>query len=174
MSVSRRTRHKPADIVVHMTAITVHAIPSDDLEQIRRSGRDVAGNRPEPWPDPAGMPLRCCLRRATADDEIVLIAHAPLQDPSPWREVGPVFVHAQRCPGYNEGSGLPPELRTGPRVLRSYRHNGSLYYDAIRPVAAGTDIEGALKELLDDPDVREVHVRSLAAQCFHYAVRPVR
>ena len=151
---------------------TVHAIPADVLEQIRRLGRDVAGNEPVPW-DATGAPLRCCLRAATSDDDVVLVSHAPLHEQSPWREVGPVFVHAGACPGYDERAGLPPELRTGPRVLRGYHADGSLDYDAIRTVGEGADIGPALDELLAKRGLREVHVRSATAQCFTYLVRPV-
>lgn len=154
------------------TALTVHAIPSDELEQVRRKGRDVAGNEPVPW-EATGAPLRCCLRAATPDDDVVLISHAPLREYSPWREVGPVFVHAGPCAGYDERAGLPPELRQGPRVLRGYHADGSLDYDAIRTVGAGEDIGPALDELLVVPGLREVHVRSATAQCFTYLVRPV-
>ncbi|MCO1654633.1 DUF1203 domain-containing protein [Pseudonocardia humida] len=150
---------------------TVHAIPAEELERVRRRGRDVAGNEPTPF-GAAGSPLRCCLRRATAADEVVLISHAPLRERSPWREVGPVFVHARACPGYDERAGLPPEVRTGPRVLRGYRADGSLDYDAIRTVGAGEDIGPALDELLAVPGLREVHVRAAVEQCFTYLVRP--
>jgi hypothetical protein len=150
---------------------TVHPIPADELAEVRRRGRDVAGNVPAPF-DATGSPLRCCLRPATPDDEVVLISHAPLREQSPWREVGPVFVHAGPCAGYDEQSGLPSELRTGPRVLRGYRLDGSLDYAAIRTVAEGADIGPALDELLAVPGLREVHVRSATAQCFTYLVRP--
>lgn len=151
--------------------MTVHAIPADELEQIRREGRDVAGNAPMPF-DATGAPLRCCLRSATPDDEVVLISYAPLREHSPWREVGPVFVHAGPCPGYDERAGLPSELREGPRVLRGYHADGSLDYDAIRTVGAGEDIGPVMDELLAKPGLREVHVRAADAQCFTYLVRP--
>jgi hypothetical protein len=151
--------------------LTAYAIDPAELDEIRRSGRDTAGNVPVPWPDPTGFPLRCCLRRARSDEEVLLISYAPLRTPSPWREVGPVFVHAGPCEGWAEDAGLPPELRRGPRVLRAYREDGSLDYGAIRVVEKGDDIEAPLQELLADPEVREVHVRALAEQCFTYRVR---
>ena len=151
--------------------LTVHAIDGAELDEIRRSGRDTAGNVPVPWPDATGVPLRCCLRLARPDDEVLLVSYAPLRQRSPWREVGPVFVHAGPCQGWAEDSGLPPELRQGPRVLRGYREDGSLDYSAIRVVHEGEDVERPLQDLLADPAVREVHVRALAEQCFTYRVR---
>jgi hypothetical protein len=123
------------------------------------------------WPDATGAPLRCCLRRARPDDDVLLISYAPLRQASPSREVGPVFVHADRCDGWTEQTGLPPELRTGSRVLRGYRADGSLDYAAIRVVPEGEDVEPPLQELLADSAVDEVHVRALDAQCFTYRVR---
>jgi hypothetical protein len=82
-----------------------------------------------------------------------------------------VFIHAQPCAGYDETAGLPPELRRGPRVLRGYRSDGSLNYDAIRTVDSSEDIEAPLLELLAAPDVHEVHVRALSEQCFTFLVR---
>jgi Protein of unknown function (DUF1203) len=151
--------------------LTAHAIDPAELEGIRRTGRDTAGNAPVPWPDAAGVPLRCCLRRARPDDDVVLVSHAPQRRPSPWRETGPVFVHAGPCDGWTAATGLPPELREGPRVLRGYRADGSLDYDAVRVVPAGEDVAQPLQELLADPRVEEVHVRALAEQCFTYRVR---
>jgi hypothetical protein len=159
------TTERPAPVM------TVHAIDPAELDEIRRSGRDTAGNAPVPWPDAIGSPLRCCLRRARPDDDVLLISYAPQHQPSPWREVGPVFVHAGPCGGWTEETGLPPELRSGPRVPRGYRADGSLDYSAIRVVPEGEDVERPLQELLADPAVEEVHVRALAEQCFTYRVR---
>ena len=89
---------------------------------------------------------------------------------SPWREVGPVFVHGTACGGYEPGDGLPPELRTGPRVLKTYGHDGALDYRHITVVPDGADIAPAVEQLLAIPDVATIHVRALAAQCFTYAV----
>lgn len=162
--MTTNTAH-PAPVLIAL------AIDPAELDEVRRSGRDTAGNAPVPWPDATGDPLRCCLRPARPDDEVLLISYAPLRERSPWREVGPVFVHARPCGGWAEDSGLPPELRQGPRVLRGYREDGSLDYSAIRVVHEGEDVEQPLQDLLGDPAVHEVHVRALAAQCFTYRVR---
>ncbi len=154
-----------------MTDLHVLAIDPARLDGIRAAGTDGHGNRLVPFPARGWEPLRCCLRLPDEGEPILLIAYAPFADPSPWREVGPVYVHAERCGGHAPDAGLPPQLRTGPRILRTYRADRTLAYDDITYVAAGQDVEDVLHDLLARPDVDEVHVRASLSQCFTYAVR---
>ena len=89
---------------------------------------------------------------------------------SPWREVGPVYVHAERCAGSATSAGLPAELEPGPLLLRTYRADGSMDY-AHNTLVGDEDVE----PVLDGPagrsaDVATVHVRTVLPQCFLYAV----
>jgi hypothetical protein len=106
---------------------------------------------------------------ARAGEPIALISYAPFQERSPWREVGPVYVHAERCAGYDAEAGLPASLRRGPLVLRTYRADGTMNY-AHNTLAGDDDIEHALEALLALPDVATVHVRTVLPQCFLYSV----
>ena len=49
----------------------------------------------------------------------MLISYSPFTKRTPWAESGPVFVHAETCPGYPDADTLPDDLRTGPRVLKT-------------------------------------------------------
>jgi hypothetical protein len=149
--------------------LRVHAIDPARLEAVREPGDDGFGNRLTPFDATGeGEPLRCCLRFARAGELIALISYAPFEGVSPWREVGPVYVHAERCAGY-DGRGLPAELRRGPRVLRTYRADGSMDYDH-NTLVWDEDLGPALDRLLAEPDVATVHVRTVLPQCFLYAV----
>lgn len=148
----------------------MHAIDPARLAAIRERGRDEHDN-PFVTQAAAGWePLRCCLRLAVVDEPIALISFSPFAGLSPWRETGPVFVHAGECSGYPVDGGLPSALRTGPRVLRPYDRSGAIAYDHIEVVDAAHDVEPALRKILGEPDVAVVHVRALVAQCFTYAV----
>ncbi len=150
--------------------LTVHAIAPARLEAVRRAGEDTAGNPFTPYAATgAGEPLRCCLRFARAGEPIALISHAPFEVRSPWREVGPVYVHAERCEGYDGEAGPPAALRRGPLVLRTYRADGTMNYDH-NTLVGDEDIEDTLDALLALPDVATVHVRTVLPQCFLYAV----
>jgi len=149
--------------------LTVHPIDPARLDDVRRNGEDVSGNPFTAFAATGdGEPLRCCLRYARADEQIALISFAPFTEQSVWREVGPVYVHAERCEGYAERA-LPDELRRGPRVLRTYRADGSMNYEH-NTLVGDEDVEPVLGRLLAEPDVATVHVRTVLPQCFLYAV----
>jgi hypothetical protein len=150
-------------------SLTVHAIDPARLDAVRKTREDGWGNAFTPYAAKGdGEPLRCCLRYARPGESIALISFAPFTDASPWREVGPVYVHAGRCPGYVDQS-LPEELRRGPRVLRTYRDDGSMNYEH-NTLVDEEDLEPVLDRLLAEPDVATVHVRTVLPQCFLYAV----
>lgn len=66
---------------------------------------------------------------------------------------------------------MPTVLNDGARVVRAYRADGSMNYDANVLLAGGDDVASAADRALDRPDVVEVHVRTAVPQCFLYAVR---
>jgi hypothetical protein len=148
---------------------TMHAIDPSRLDAVREAGVDHLGNPFTPFAaSGAGEPLRCCLRFAREGEQIALISFAPFTEMSVWREVGPVYVHAEHCEGYVE-QGLPSELRRGQMLLRTYHADGSMDYEH-NTVVMDEDVEPLLDQLLAEPDVALVHVRTLRPQCFLYAV----
>ncbi|WP_327088409.1 DUF1203 domain-containing protein [Nonomuraea sp. NBC_01738] len=137
---------------------------------------DDAGRAPTVRIDEeGGSPLRCCLGKAEPGERIALLSYAPLRrwaagagvDPGAYDEVGPIFVHAGPCPGF-DGTGWPDAHRA-PRMLRSYAADGHILGG--RRVGEGADPEVALKELFDDPEVAVVHVRAIEFGCFQFEAR---
>ncbi len=87
-----------------------------------------------------------------------------------WREVGPVYIHAERCLGYRSAGELPRQLATVPRILRTYRGDSAMHYDHTTAVLAEVALAPIITRLLAEPDVATVHVRNLKPQCFLYSV----
>jgi hypothetical protein len=151
--------------------LLVHAIDPTRLDAVRTTGVDGHGNQLRPFAATGqGEPLRCCLRYAQPGEQIALISYAPFEHPSVWREVGPVYIHAARCGDYGPSDSLPEQLATGPRVLRTYRADDTMNYQHNTVVIDEADLRPIIEHLLCEPDVRTVHVRTLAPQCFLYAV----
>lgn len=154
-----------------LVRLRVRAIDPARLEPVYAAGRDDYGTRLRPFAATGqGEPLRCCLRYAEPDEQITLISYAPFDHPSVWTEVGPVYIHARHCAGYAPTGRLPEQLTTGPRVLRTYRADDTMNYEHNTVITDETALEPIIQRLLREPDVATVHVRTLAPQCFLYAV----
>jgi hypothetical protein len=163
------TRNDAAAPTSSADTLVARPIPAADLDEVRARGVDALGNPVQVLAAVGeGEPLRCCLRYARAGESIALISYSPAGH-GVWREVGPVYVHADACPGPTS-TALPEELRTGPRVLRAYRPDGSMNYARNTLVSDDEDLDGPLRRLLQDPEVGHVHVRTVLPQCFLYNV----
>lgn len=115
-----------------------------------------------------GEPLRCCLRDASAGEELVLFNYSPpLPAPSPYEERGAVFTHASPCGG-PDSAGYPPEWAGRPQVLRAYDERGWIH-PATR-VHDGTDPDAAIAAVFAHPEVVAVHSRNVAYGCFMFAI----
>jgi len=149
----------------------IAALPADDLERIRAHGEDDFGHPLEPFAaDSGGMPLRCCLRDATPGEQVALIAYRPSPVPGPYAEVGPVFVHAQPCPGYADIDRYPEGYRGRSQLLRAYDEGGRQVENV---VVDGSAAERAITDLLRRPGVAFLHSRNVLAGCYMFAVHPV-
>ena len=76
-------------------------------------------------------PLRCCLRYATPGEQIMLISYAPFA-----ARIGVARGRSgvRPCEQHATATRTPPscrhQLRTGPRLLRTYRADRTMNYDA--------------------------------------------
>jgi hypothetical protein len=150
------------------TGFRVAALPADDLERIRARGADDFGNALEPETvTGAGTPLRCCLREAEPGERVVLIAYRPAVVAGPYAEVGPVFVHAEACPGYADEGCYPEGFRARNQLLRAYDARGRQVENVI---VDGPVAERAITDLLGRPGVAYLHSRNVLAGCYMFAV----
>ncbi len=121
-------------------------------------------------------PLRCCLRRSRPGERIALVSYAPLRrwaaetgaDPGAYDEQGPVFVHADPCPGPAD-DGLP--FTDAHRTVRRYSAEGRILGGRLVEDPSAEGFEKAFREAFDDPSVALVHVRAVEYGCFLYEVR---
>ena len=88
--------------------------------------------------------------------------------PAPLEYVGPVFVHADDCPGYQAAPDFPADFRRRRAVLRPYDGDG-LMLDGL--VAEPAESERLVRELLADTLVDHVQVRNVVAGCWNFSVR---
>lgn len=150
------------------TTFTIHAIQQQQLEQVRATGTDLAGNtvRVLVNTEPSGTPLRCCLREAGPGETVMLLAWSPFELSGPYTEVGPVFVHAQECGGYLATHEFPAAWRHRDQVVRGYDAAGDM---VAAEVATAPHVEEVMLRLLLRDDVVVVHLRNVAAGCYMLA-----
>jgi hypothetical protein len=129
---------------------------------------DVSGNPVERAVAGGGEPLRCCLRDATAGEDLMLFGYEPPLPAGPYREIGPVFAHAAPCPGPPAGAEYPPDWYGRPQVLRAYDRRGWIH-PATR-VHDGTDPEAVIAAILENPEVVQIHSRNIAYGCYMFTV----
>lgn len=146
-----------------------HAIDPAELARIRAASVDDFGNPVVPVVDEhGGSPLRCCLTDASPGDRIALIAFRPFDQPGPYAEVGPVFVHADGCAGYGTPDRYPDGFRDRRQLLRAYDHQGRIT-EGIQS-RNGDQSEALLEWLLSRHDVAFVHSRNVEWGCYMFSV----
>lgn len=128
-----------------------------------------------------GSPLRCCLKRSTPGETVLLVSYAPLRrwaretgaDPGAYDETGPVFIHAHDCGGWagTPNGRYPEAMRGDTRVLRMYSAAGHILGGRLLSGPSAPSIEDTLEELFTDDRVAAVHVRAVDFGCFHLETR---
>ena len=75
------------------------ALETEVVERWREARVDEYGNALEPIvaDELHAFPCRHCLRDAEIGEPMLLVSHSPFALPGPFKEVGPLFVHANGC-----------------------------------------------------------------------------
>lgn len=146
----------------------LHALPTDVLADARARDVDAAGLPVEHLVAGGGEPLRCCLRDAREGEWLILFAHTLDLPASPYRETGPVFAHADPCPGPVGTSTYPEDWRGRQQVLRAYDERGRIH--PATTMHDGTDPEAAIDAVLAAPGVVLVHSRNVLYGCYMFTV----
>jgi hypothetical protein len=102
---------------------SISPIPTTVVDRIRQTLVDDFGNHlTVSQSDPA--PCRHCLRITQAGERLVVFAYCPFENSGPYAEVGPVFVHADRCESYDDHDRFPKDFRPRVLTMRGYNEDG--------------------------------------------------
>jgi Protein of unknown function (DUF1203) len=151
-----------------MNTFHIHALPTELLLRVRATGTDEAGGAAEHVTAEGGEPLRCCLRNAEPGASLLLFNYVPPLPPSPYRESGAVYIHADACLGAGDAATYPPDWYGRPQVLRAYDSRGWIH--PATTTHDGSDPERAIEDVLGQPGVAFVHSRNVAYGCYMFAV----
>jgi hypothetical protein len=150
-------------------AFRVVALDPDGLDRIRARGVDDFGNPVvvNVNTEVGGTPLRCCLREAAVGEHVALIAYQPALVGGPYAEVGPIFVHAEHCGGYEMPDAYPEGFRHRRLVLRAYDVEGR---QVDNQIVDGSEAEAGITDLLSRAEVAYLHTRNVLAGCYMFTV----
>jgi|SRR5450432_1722679 hypothetical protein len=109
-------------------------------------------------------PCRSCLNVfREGEDRRLLFTFDPFAGLNPYPDPGPVFIHEESCPVYEQTSTFPPALRNLPLTFEGY---GSDRWLLARDRPADGGIESSIERIFTDPAVQYIHVRNSEAGCF--------
>ena len=141
------------------------AMPTEDARRYRAGAPDANGQPPERQvSDGGGNPCRHCLDLIPKGAPMLVLAHRPFAGMHPYSEAGPVFLCAGDCPR-GGGEELPAMLASPDYTMRGYDAAERIVYGT-GSVVARDRIAARAGEILADPRVAFVHVRSARNTCF--------
>lgn len=142
------------------------ALETAVVRALQAGGLDANGQTPERQVSPgAGIPCRHCLKPVAEGEPFLILSHRPFPAPQPYAEQGPIFLHAEPCPGHVPG-GQVPEILASPRYLiRGYGTNDRIVYGSGQIVPT-PEIPFAAATMLADPRIAYIHVRSASNNCY--------
>ena len=138
---------------------------------LRGGGADSYGNPPERRiSSGTGVPCRCCMKLVGKDEPYLVVAWRPFSATHAYAETGPVFLHAESCaPEPAEQDDLPAFLESPDYILRGYDADERIVYGT-GGVIKRDAIRTRIRELLMEPTVEAVHIRSSRNNCYHCRV----
>ena len=147
------------------------AMPRAVADAFRNGAKDANGNAPlRSTSDGSGNPCRCCLCDIPKHAPMLVLAWKSLASDGPWAETGPVFLCAETCAQHHDEVGMPPITRTRDRYLvRGYDRKDRIAYGSGRLIPTG-EMEAYAAQLLQDPDLKAVHVRSQGYSCYQFRI----
>jgi hypothetical protein len=146
-----------------VATLRVVAIPQAMAARIRAAMRDDYGNDLTAE-DGEGAPCRVCLRYGRAGEPVILFSYKPFDAPALYQEVGPVFIHADRCPPYPSDAGVPEEFANRPLIVRPYSADHRIADSQV--FTQPGEVSSVAARLLENPEAAYLHVRSISRGCF--------
>lgn len=146
------------------------ALPAEDFRHLAKCSEEELerlGVRRVTASEKPGYPCRVSLADAEVGETVYLLTYTHHDVMSPYRSAGPIFVRAEAetaAPAVNE---IPLMFRHRLLSIRGYIEQAEMVgADVVR----GEVLEGAIKHLFQDPEVRYLHIHNAKPGCFNCRV----
>ena len=142
------------------------AIDTESVRALQNGGLDANGQRCErATSDGNGTPCRHCLRQIEAGEAYLILSFRPFPGPQPYAEQGPIFLHARECTRHEGYGSVPQMLKSSQYIVRGYNSNDRIVYGTGMVIPTDA-IPRHSADLLANPEVAYIHVRSAANNCY--------
>jgi len=142
------------------------ALDTETVRALQAGQPDANGQIPERHvSDGSGVPCRHCLGQVGSGEPYLILSHRPFPTPQPYAEQGPIFLHAEPCRQAPPDDTIPAMLESPAYIVRGYGSDDRIVYGTGSVVATDKIPERA-EDLLADPDIAYLHVRSAANNCY--------
>ncbi len=146
------------------------AMETSVVEALRHGNPDSNGQQAERRIAPDnGYPCRHCLGPIAKGEPFLVLAHRPFPALQPYAELGPIFLHADGCTRGGGSDAIPAALGSAQYIVRGYGADDRIVYGTGGVVATAA-IPARAAELLANPSIAYVHVRSAANNCYQCRV----
>ncbi len=151
-----------------MSNVKIVGMPTEEARKFQRGCVDANGQTPEKTTSNGkGNPCRHCLEFIAQGDEMLIVSYRPFTSLQPYAEQGPVFLHAHECAAYLGEDGALPEALSNKTecIVRGYGADERIVYGTGKVTPRG-EISSRADELLANPDIEFIHVRSASNNCW--------
>ncbi len=147
----------------------VAAIPTKVAELVRSTMRSPGYGHPAHVEVATGYgPCRHCLRDFEVGKERrILFTYDPFHGIEALPLPGPVFIHAEACERFGNDDGFPEDIRNHRLTLVAYGAGRRVINE--EHVENG-EVELHISRLLEQNEVRYLHVRDMDAGCYDFRV----
>ncbi len=140
--------------------IRFRGIPTDRFERLRLGGLDANGQAPIAMKAEGGAnPCRHCLGLIADGETKLVLSYRPFDEPQPYAETGPIFLHQTACAHYDDEQ-VPPWFHfLDPAAIRGYGADNWIRYETGR-IVRGIELAEAVNSIFADAAIAYVHIRS--------------
>lgn len=152
-----------ASAIATATAFTIFPLMPAFVARLRATRRDDFGREVDVIIAEGGEPMRDQLRRASPGERMFLCSYQAVPLPSPFAEIGPVYVSADAPPPAAFTDELPPGYFNRTFAVRAYDAQDRIVESKlVEPSAAAA----TFREMLARPNAAYLHARFGGHGCF--------
>jgi hypothetical protein len=117
--------------------------------------------------EPNATPCRVSLEEAAPGEEVLLLPHRNVEEPSPYQSSGPIFVRRIAGVAARLEDRLPEMQLRRLSAVRSYDENGWMLACEVVP---GVELEALIRRYLADSRAAFLNVHNARPGCFAFRV----